>query len=371
MKNILVCCPVYSPHAGGGGQYFPLLVSQLLSFDMTNKIVVLTEYHPNEKFYTFENNTHVYRLLPQRDTKVDKTKIYSIISFFVTYAMFYLLMPVLMMKYKVNIIHYTRYLRIPFYLLMATLKNIFKVKIILDMRTTVESDECITSLFGYSSMISNSMGVFNQMSLLQVPNNKNFFVPNPIKFPERFKANEAASIIHHLGIDDDMPYLLFVGQLLERKSIIEVIDAFNIFVKKYPDFHLVLVGRNMVGELIEEKINKNKNIIHIKPVPREKVVALMQLAEMIVQPSRVEGIPRVSLEALSLGKKVLLPPCVPEFVSKNEIFSIKHVTTSEIVNAMFRIYETNDVPKYDLSVHNPSESLKVLHDVYIKTLSSA
>lgn len=371
MKNILVCCPVYAPHAGGGGQYFPLLVSQLLSFDKTDQVVVLTEYHPNKKFYKYENGTHVYRLLPQRDTKINKTKIYSVLSFVVTYALLYLLMPILLMKYSVDVIHYTRYLRIPFYTLMAICKKVFRVKVILDMRTTVEANECITNLFGYSSMISNSIGVFNQMTLLGVPDDKHFFVPNPIEFPKRFKHDEAASIIRELGIADDKPYLLFVGQLLERKSIIEVIDAFNIFSARHPDFYLVLVGRNMIGELVEQKINHNEKIRHIKPVVREKVVALMQFCEMIVQPSRAEGIPRVTLEALSLGKKVLLPPCVPEFISNNEIFSIKHVTTSEIVNAMFRIYETNDVPKYDLSVHNPSESLKVLHDVYRKALGWA
>ena len=77
MKNILVCCPVYAPHAGGGGQYFPLLVSQLLSFDKTDQVIVLTEYHPAENFYNYENGTHVYRLLPQRDTKINKTIINS------------------------------------------------------------------------------------------------------------------------------------------------------------------------------------------------------------------------------------------------------------------------------------------------------
>ena len=367
MRNILVCCPVYSPHAGGGGQYFPLLVRQLLSFKSTKNVVVLTEFHPNEKLYTFESGAHVFRLLPQRDTKVNKTKIYSIISFLLTYFLFCFLLPILLLKYKVNIIHYTRFLRVPFYLLMAFYKNIFKIKIILDMRTTVESDKCITNLFGYSSMISNSMGVYNQMIDLGISVKKNFFVPNPIIFPKKLKSNDASYIVKNLGIEPEVPYLLFVGQLLERKSIIEVIDAFNIFQELHPDFYLVLVGRNMMGDSIKQKLNENKKIIHIKPVNREKVVALMQHAEMIVQPSKVEGIPRVSLEALSLNKKVLLPPCVPEFIPKNEVFSVRNVTTKEIVEAILRIYKTNDLPKYDLSVHEPNESIKVLNKVYEST----
>ena len=370
MKNILVCCPVYSPHAGGGGQYFPLLVSQLLDLEATDRVIVLTEYHPNKKLYTFENNTHVYRILPQRDTKINKTMSYSIASFFVTYLLFYTAMPVLIAIHKISIIHYTRYLRIPFYAFMSIFKNIFKIKIILDMRTTVESDSAIKNLFGYSSMISNSMGVYNQMTDLGVNQDRNNFVPNPIVFPKKLNPVKVKEIIHDLGVDVKFPYLLFVGQLLERKSILEVIDAFDVFTKDHPNFRLVLVGRNMLGDLIQEKLSKNNNILHIGPVEREKVVALMQNAEMILQPSRVEGIPRVSLEALSLGKKVLLPPCVPEFVPNNELFSIDKVKTSEIAEAINRIHKTDKLPQYDLSVHDPKESKKFLKSVYETTTNN-
>jgi glycosyltransferase involved in cell wall biosynthesis len=370
MKNILICCPVYEPHAGGGGQYFPLLVKQLLSFKKIRKVVVLTEYHASKNFYSYENDTHVYRLLPQRDTKINKTKLYSIFTFFLTYLIFYTLIPILIIKHRINTIHYTRYLRVPFYFLMLILKNILKVSIILDMRTTVESDGCIKNLFGYSSMISNSKGVFNQMKLLGVPDEKHFFVPNPIEFPKRAKDNKVREILKELGLEEIHPYMLFVGQLLERKSIMEVIEAFKIFLVKNQDFYLVLVGRNMIGGMIENELKRCKNIIHIRPIEREKVTALMQEAEMIIQPSKVEGIPRVTLEALSLGKKVLLPPCVPEFVQDNALFSIQSVSVVEIFNAMKRIADTDQLPIYDLSIHNPENSKKVLLDVYSKLLAS-
>ena len=366
-KNILVCCPVYSPHAGGGGQYFPLLVSQLLSLDSIKNVIVLTEKHPDKTYYEVEHNAHIYRLLPQRDTKINKTKIYSLISFFITYTLFYLLLPALIARHRIGVIHYTRYLRAPFYFLMSIFKNLFRVKIILDMRTTVESDISIKKLFGFSSMISNSIGVYDQMCKLGVDKEKNFFVPNPIEFPKKLPPEEASKIVKELGVDLNTPYLLFVGQLLERKSIIEVIDAFNVFNTEHQSFKLILVGRNMIGKLIEDRLIENENIKHIQPIERRKVIALMQYSEIILQPSKVEGIPRVSLEALSLGKKVLLPPCVPEFVANNSIFSINKVTSSEIKDAIFRIYKTSKLPEYDLSVHNPAESIKALSIVYKNT----
>ena len=214
------------------------------------------------------------------------------------------------------------------------------------------------------------MGVYNQMTDLGVNQDRNNFVPNPIVFPKKLNPVKVKEIIHDLGVDVKFPYLLFVGQLLERKSILEVIDAFDVFTKDHPNFRLVLVGRNMLGDLIQEKLSKNNNILHIGPVEREKVVALMQNAEMILQPSRVEGIPRVSLEALSLGKKVLLPPCVPEFVPNNELFSIDKVKTSEIAEAINRIHKTDKLPQYDLSVHDPKESKKFLKSVYETTTNN-
>jgi glycosyltransferase involved in cell wall biosynthesis len=364
LKNILLCCPVYSPHAGGGGQYFPLLCKNMLSVGIAKNIYVLTEYHPERSRFSNEQGVSIYRLLPQRDTNTDKSRLTSIITFIWTYIIFFSFIPFMVLSKKIDVLHYTRYLRVPFYSLTFIMLKLFKTKIVLDMRTTVEDDACIENLFGYTVMISNSMGVHQQMQKLGVSDITNKHVPNPVELPLPSNIDTVEKSVKEMLGDKFAPYLLFVGQYLERKSIDETLDAFSEFCKTNSEFHLVLVGRNMMGERLAQKILSLPNVISLGPLPRENVLALMQLSEAVLQPSKVEGIPRVSLEALALGKKVLLPPCVPEFIKSNEVFCISEVTSVEILNAIERIVATSTLPNYDLSIHDPFSSFKALTTVY-------
>lgn len=363
-NSVLIVCPVYAPHAGGGGQYFPLLAQQLKKISGINDVAVLTERHPDRPFRSLEEGVYIYRFLPQRDSLERKGKVYSFLSFFLTYVLFYIVIPVLMWKHKAGVLHYTRYLRRGFYGLTWLLLTSLDKTVILDMRATVENPRFIYNLFGYSAVISNSLGVFQQMERLGVAEGKHYLVPNPVLLPEPIESGEAWLLVKKISEKIRRPYLAFVGQLLERKSINEVLDAFDDFSSGNPEFQLVLAGRNMLGASVERKIKANNNILHLGPIPREQALALMQEAEMILQPSKIEGIPRVSLEALALGKKVLLPPCVPEFVAENELFTVKEITPESIQGAIVRILEAGSLPKYDLSVHGPDHSLSFLVTVY-------
>jgi glycosyltransferase involved in cell wall biosynthesis len=364
--GVLIVCPIYAPHAGGGGQYFPLLAQQIKSYPGVREVAVITERHPERPSYVLEHGVHLYRLLPQRDSLERKSWFYSIWSFVWTYVLLYFWIPALMRKHRVGMLHYTRYLRRAFYLLAWTLRSIFRKIIILDMRATVENSECIRRLFGVSAVISNSMSVYRQMANLGVPKEKHFFVPNPVHLPKPMRIGEAWRVVSSISPRVRRPYLVFVGQLLQRKSIIEVLDAFALFSRGQPEYQLILAGRNMMGSMLERKISETPNVLHLGAVKHDQALALMQESDMVLQPSRVEGIPRVSLEALALGKKTLLPPCVPEFVERNETFTVSEVTAQSVSEAMVRILCTPNGPSYDLFIHDPDRSMSVLYSVYDK-----
>ena len=76
----------------------------------------------------------------------------------------------------------------------------------------------------------------------------------------------------------------------------------------------------------------------------------MQFVELIVQPSKVEGIPR-GVEALYLNKKILLPSCVPEF-KKIIHFSLKKLFVQKNCKRILKILESSKKPHYDLSLHS-------------------
>lgn len=367
LNNILLCCPVYEPHAGGGGQYFPLLAKHFLSFEKVKEVIVLSEYNKECKLLTKSGNLTIYRILPQRDTMSNKNIIYYIVSFFLTYFIFYSFIPYLIIFKKIKVIHYTRYLRKAFYFLTFLMSKIFKIKIVLDMRTTVENTKFIKNIFGFDLMICNSQAVYNQMSLLGIESRK-VLVPNPINFPKKIDYNECIPVVKKYLGKNFNPFLLFVGQLLERKSIFEILDAFKCFHKKNPNVNLVVIGRNMIGKKIYNKINSLKGVIYLDSLPRDLVIKFMIISELVLQPSKFEGIPRVTLEALFLEKKVLLPPCVPEFKNLNPVFQIKECSVNEIKKAMQRILKTTEKCNYNLKIHLPKNIQLILEKIYNKCI---
>lgn len=363
---MLLICPVYAPHAGGGGQYFPLLVKELQQSSIIEKIVILTEANPRRARVSEEDNATIYRILPQRDTLSNKSKLYSVVSFLWTYLLLYTVVPYLIVRYRILILHYTRYLRHPMYLLTALSAKLFGIRVVLDMRATVEDDTVLRNLFGCHFIISNSEAVYRQVVGAGIDRGCHMLVENPMYFPTPYSEEELWRRIGGLSSAIRRPYLAFIGQLLERKSIAEVLDAFEAFSRDHPEYRLVIAGRNMMGPGIIKRIEEIKGVIFLGPVSHDQAVALIQGSEMVLQPSKIEGIPRVSLEALSLGKKVLLPPCVPEFVTACPQWCPKAPTATEIYNAITYISSVEGIPYYNLAKHDPSSSIRKVLTAYRK-----
>ena len=86
MHRFLLICPIYEPYAGGGGQYFPYLRNSILMQCGFYSIDVITEYHSSKPTIERDPKGVIYRVLPKRDSKENKTYIYSVLSFILTYA---------------------------------------------------------------------------------------------------------------------------------------------------------------------------------------------------------------------------------------------------------------------------------------------
>lgn len=361
-NNTLILCPVYSPYAGGGGQYFPLLASQLHNI-LDGKVFILTETHPKKRFIEVDGRIEIFRVLPRRDTKEGKSFIGSATSFVCTYILFIFMIPWFVIFKCTRTIHFTRYYKLPFFTLTFCLQKIFGLKVIMDVRTTSEKPKMWRKVFGVSHIIANSIAVKNQLIKYCSQKNKIKLIPNPFVPPKKIKKIKANSIIKKTFPNLNGPFLLFVGQLLKRKAIHEILNAFIILKKSKQKMSLVLIGRNMEGQKVEEKIKSIKNIFWKGPMVRRKVLAFIQGADVIIQPSRNEGIPRVSLEAFSFNKKILLPPCVPEF-SKNKSFIPRKISSKEIASKLKKIINTKNKPRYNLKKHDPLISEKMLFEIY-------
>lgn len=123
-------------------------------------------------------------------------------------------------------------------------------------------------------------------------------------------------IQHYIGVDtvkfspvlqqDARRYILCVGRHTEKKGIATLLRAFASIAAKHPDVTLFQVGQGaLTGKLqtLAKKLGIDRRVRFLGAQPHEKVLQLMQQAEIFALPSQTaktgecEGLPIVILEA--------------------------------------------------------------------------
>jgi glycosyltransferase involved in cell wall biosynthesis len=101
------------------------------------------------------------------------------------------------------------------------------------------------------------------------------------------------------------PVVLFAGTLIERKGPQHVIDA----AIQFPNarFRLVGAAREGFDLTLQQRIAKSglKNIELEGPKTQPQLLEMMQQSDIFLLPSRLEGMPKVTLEAAATGL-----PCI-------------------------------------------------------------
>lgn len=113
-----------------------------------------------------------------------------------------------------------------------------------------------------------------------------------------------------LGFNINKYYLLYVGNYIEAKGILELIDAFKILKSSYSFLELNLIGsfkQDSFKRKIMDKIDSEKIegiTIHTSKNQQE-VAKWMAASDIFVLPSHIEGFGLVALEAMSTHTPVV------------------------------------------------------------------
>ena len=114
--------------------------------------------------------------------------------------------------------------------------------------------------------------------------------------------------------------ILFVGQIIPRKGIQDLVKAVAIICKNGVDVEVDVVGQgfyyNEVKKLLEKEGIATK-FNFIGPVSHAKISKFMASADILCLPSYREGWPNVCVEALSMG----LPVVATDIGGTNEIIA--------------------------------------------------
>jgi glycosyltransferase involved in cell wall biosynthesis len=129
-------------------------------------------------------------------------------------------------------------------------------------------------------------------------------IPNGI---DRSKIeDEASRPITDVKIPTVQNILLFVGRLHEQKGIDVLIAQGDRILGELPSHDLVIVGDGPWSSQVESYRQRSIHASRIHVLGhRQDVAAWMKRSQLVILPTRYEGMPNVILEAMSLGRAVV------------------------------------------------------------------
>lgn len=127
-------------------------------------------------------------------------------------------------------------------------------------------------------------------------------VPNGID-TERFTPDGPESDL----IDSDGPVVLFVGRLVEGKRPGIALEAIERVREEYPEVTLYFCGEGPLREELEREAGAQlgNGVVFLGHVPYDEMPRVYRCADVLVLPSRAEGMPRTVLEALASNTRVV------------------------------------------------------------------
>ncbi len=121
---------------------------------------------------------------------------------------------------------------------------------------------------------------------------------------ERFSLEGAESKL----VDADGPVVLFVGRLVEGKRPWLAVEALPGVREEFPEAELYLCGEGPLREELAERASElgvREAVTFLGHLPYDEMPQVYRSGDVLVLPSRAEGVPRTVLEALSTGVPVV------------------------------------------------------------------
>jgi len=108
--------------------------------------------------------------------------------------------------------------------------------------------------------------------------------------------------------------ILFLGGLIFRKGILELLDAIESVIKVFPEALFLIAGDGPLWKEVEHYATKQGEVRAFRGVPESKKHKLYALSDVFVLPSKSEGQPVTILEAMASQLYVVTTPVggVPE-----------------------------------------------------------
>lgn len=362
--RLLIITALYPPAIGGAAVYFGDIVPELARRKEIEQIIVLTERMPGQPVRYAEGKLEVLRYLPTRVSLHQRHWLIHAVTYMLTQLWFAKNLPALAQRYRVDLIHFhTRYRGHLFY---TALRRAY-APVIADLRDKMADPAQLAGVADWLLCCSESVYRFAVQG--GFPAERISLIPIPFTVPEAPSPNAVAEVRQRYELSE-APYVLFVGDITYNKGVYELLEAYEQWRPKHPDVRLAFIGLNREGRRFLHRLEDTQGAIYLGRLPHLETLALMRGAEILVLPSRSEGLPRVILEAVALGTKVICPPGIPEFERHLRRFVLPEVNVDAIVGMLETVWRYEALPSYPFSEHEVRPIASKIIEVYGKVCGS-
>ena len=358
MTRALIISALYPPAVGGAAAYLGEIAPRLAQRSEIGELIILTERLSGQPRDSRAGKLRVLRYLPTRVSRPRRSLAEHLGTYAFTQLWFAARLSRLVRSCEVDIVHYhTRYRGRLFYAALGR----SCVPVLADLRDKVAEPARLAHVA--DRLLCCGEGVQRFAVEGGFPAERVVLVPIPFAPPDVPSAEEVLEARQRYALGDG-PYLLFVGDITDNKGVYDLLEAYRRWRREHPDVQLVLAGTNREGARFRNEVERTMGSTYLGPVPHEDALALMLGAEIVALPSRSEGLPRVILEAVALGTKVICPPGIPEFERHLARFCLPRVDAGAIMETLSNVWDQRNSPSYPFARHRVRHVVNELARVY-------
>lgn len=186
-----------------------------------------------------------------------------------------------------------------------------------------------------------------------------YYVPYSID-PYKIDIKKKIKIIH----------FIFVGQLIERKSILEIVHAFKLLIKKFPKCKLSIIGTGKYKKICLENSKKIEQINFYDFREQKFIKKKLRESHVFLQPSKYDGWSVATIQGMNSGLAIIgtkFTNCVFDYVKHKKNGYICNPNSKSILRGMMfycnnlkklKIHMNKNKKAYDNSLMNSNNLSK-------------
>jgi glycosyltransferase involved in cell wall biosynthesis len=127
------------------------------------------------------------------------------------------------------------------------------------------------------------------------------------------------------NLDENDKHIIFVGSPHYRKNLKTVLKVLEKVNKSHPNIKLLVIShpRNDIPLTLEsyQKIEQSNQAILLSKIPREDIIGLLTLSDLLLNPTLEEGFGLPNIEAQICGTPVVSSnvSCIPEVLGDSAV----------------------------------------------------